>query len=164
MTASTNPDASTTTQTDLTALLLFLNQICYRPRPVDLRGPPSNAPHPGRRGWGASPWDDWWRYAHKDPYGGRGPEGKGECPETNREVVQVKGWTKEARQGRGQGSTSGSKPSLLMSLVPPDVLPDVQITLYCIAENFDRKKLDELLKMTYSEGSVLSYPVRAVAG
>ena len=35
-----------------------------------------------------------------------------------------------------------------------------QITLYCVAENFDRKKLDDLLKMTYSPGSVMSYPVR----
>ena len=33
-----------------------------------------------------------------------------------------------------------------------------QITLYCIAESFDRKKLEELLKMTYSSGSVHSYP------
>lgn len=34
----------------------------------------------------------------------------------------------------------------------------VQITLYCIAESFDRKKLEELLKITYSSGSVHSYP------
>ena len=39
----------------------------------------------------------------------------------------------------------------------------LQITLYCIAETFDRKKLDELLKLTYSSGSIMSYPVRLVA-
>ena len=39
-------------------------------------------------------------------------------------------------------------------------LPTIQITLYCRAENFDRKKLDDLLKMTYTEGTVMSYPVR----
>jgi len=30
--------------------------------------------------------------------------------------------------------------------------------LYCLAESFDRKKLDELLKLTYPSGTVLSYP------
>lgn len=33
-----------------------------------------------------------------------------------------------------------------------------RITFYCVAETFDRKKLEELLKMTYPPGTVLSYP------
>ncbi len=43
---------------------------------------------------------------------------------------------------------------------PSSLREPCQITLYCIAETFDRKKLDGLLKMTYLPGSVLSYPVR----
>ena len=33
-----------------------------------------------------------------------------------------------------------------------------RITLYCIAENFDRKRLEELLVTIYGQGSILSYP------
>ncbi|GAX81129.1 hypothetical protein CEUSTIGMA_g8563.t1 [Chlamydomonas eustigma] len=41
---------------------------------------------------------------------------------------------------------------------PPPEDKRGRITLYCVAESFDRKKLDELLKMTYAAGSVMSYP------
>jgi len=33
-----------------------------------------------------------------------------------------------------------------------------RITFYCVAESFDRKKLEELLRLTYPAGTVLSYP------
>ncbi|KAL6757794.1 hypothetical protein V8C86DRAFT_2613487 [Haematococcus lacustris] len=33
-----------------------------------------------------------------------------------------------------------------------------RVTLYCVAESFERKKLEELLKLTYPPSSVLSYP------
>ncbi len=33
-----------------------------------------------------------------------------------------------------------------------------RITFYCVSESFDRPKLEELLKLTYPAGSVLSYP------
>lgn len=31
-------------------------------------------------------------------------------------------------------------------------------TLYCIAESFDRKKLEHLLRLTYQPSQILSYP------
>uniref|UniRef100_A0A6U0V7E2 DUF155 domain-containing protein n=1 Tax=Polytomella parva TaxID=51329 RepID=A0A6U0V7E2_9CHLO len=33
-----------------------------------------------------------------------------------------------------------------------------RITFYCVAESFDRKKLESILKITYPPGTVLSYP------
>ena len=52
---------------------------------------------------------------------------------------------------------------VLLYCIPPRlhctaVLHHSQITLYCIADSFDRVKLEALLKVTYSGGSVLSYP------
>eukprot|EP00967_Tisochrysis_lutea_P044524 scaffold54055_cov13-Tisochrysis_lutea.AAC.1 len=48
-----------------------------------------------------------------------------------------------------------------LGVLPPP-LPDSskrgRATLYCIAESFDRKKLEELLKLTYPAEQVLSYP------
>jgi hypothetical protein len=34
-----------------------------------------------------------------------------------------------------------------------------RITLYCIAETFDRKRLEDLLTLTYPSSSIKSYPV-----
>mmetsp|Transcript_22848 Transcript_22848/g.58202 ORF Transcript_22848/g.58202 Transcript_22848/m.58202 type:complete len:461 (-) Transcript_22848:496-1878(-) len=46
---------------------------------------------------------------------------------------------------------------------PPPLMFDTtarrgRVTFYCVAESFDRKKLEELLKLTYPPGTVLSYP------
>ncbi len=41
---------------------------------------------------------------------------------------------------------------------PSDLSKRGRITLYCIAETFDRKRLDELLQSTYSPTSIKSFP------
>eukprot|EP00798_Chlamydomonas_sp_ICE-L_P024686 gene24686-10316_t len=46
-----------------------------------------------------------------------------------------------------------------MVMPPPlDTSRRGRITLYCLAESFDRKELDNLLRITYPGGSITSYP------
>ncbi|KAG2487156.1 hypothetical protein HYH03_014268 [Edaphochlamys debaryana] len=68
----------------------------------------------------------------------------------------------------GLASTLAPPPGIFEDLIPRDDLPPPRppidscwrgrITFYCVAESFDRKKLEELLKLTYPPGTVRSFP------
>ncbi len=54
-------------------------------------------------------------------------------------------------------------PAVRPGLAPPPPAADIsgwrgRITFYCIAESFDRKKAEELLKLTYPPGTIRSFP------
>ncbi|KAG2435195.1 hypothetical protein HXX76_007278 [Chlamydomonas incerta] len=68
----------------------------------------------------------------------------------------------DAGLGALAGSLSASGGHRLFEDLPRDIAMDSawrgRITFYCVAESFDRKKLEELLKLTYPPGTVRSFP------
>ena len=50
--------------------------------------------------------------------------------------------------------------SILLMFLPDHspLLPRGKITLYCIADAFDRHELEQILKLEYTSSSVRSYP------